>query len=606
MRILPILISASLLLAAICGQAEPARAQQAPAEGTGGPLAYNVEFDFATRSPLAPLLRSESNLVGQRSAGVRTVGQLQNRLQRDVDLFRRIFRSEGFHAAQIASRIQRRGNEYAVRISIDPGPQYLIGGVALQVNDDQSDAEVLESARPLIGIAEGAPARAEDIVDAEAVIERQLSERGFPFARVEDRDVAVDHANRRVLVTYFVHTGPKILLDSIQWQGLESVRRDYLDRFRTWQSGDAYTQEKIDQFRRRVVRTGLFRGVDISVGDEDAKPEAAPAERALIVNVTERPHRTFSVGGGYSTAEGFGGEVTWEHRNLLGRQELLQLNAVGAEIEQSLEGQLTKPNFLRLDQKLIFDARAGRTDTEAYNEIAGNVGVGLDRKLTEALAASIGLKFEGSRIKENDVARSFFIATLPIETRWDTTKSLFDPLHGARASLTIQPTRVAGDEDFSFVKFESRASAYYTPFDGNELTLAVRGRLGAMAAPNANRIPASRRFFAGGGGSIRGYGYQDVGPRDADGNPDGGRSVAEASLELRFRATETIGIVPFIDGGNVYRDRLPDFSGFRWGAGIGFRYFTEIVPIRFDVAFPLDKRTGDNSFQIYFSIGQSF
>ena len=138
------------------------------------------------------------------------------------------------------------------------------------------------------------------------------------------------------------------------------------------------------------------------------------------------------------------------------------------------------------------------------------------------------------------------------------------------------------------------------------MVLAARGSVGTIVGGDTQDIPATRRFFLGGGGSIRGYEYRTVGPK-IGGEVVGGLSFFEASFELRFRVTDTIGIVPFVDVGAAYEDPLPDFSEeFRVGAGIGLRYHTPLGPLRFDVAVPLNRKSGDPSFAFYVGLGQSF
>ncbi len=139
--------------------------------------------------------------------------------------------------------------------------------------------------------------------------------------------------------------------------------------------------------------------------------------------------------------------------------------------------------------------------------------------------------------------------------------------------------------------------------------MAGRVRAGSIVGESRAEIPASKRFYAGGGGSVRGYQFKKVGPLDDENDPIGGRSVIELSAEARFRVSERIGLVPFVDGGAVFTN--PDFSTegddtIRWAAGLGGRYFTVIGPIRLDVAFPINKRDVDDDFQFYVSIGQAF
>src|SRR3546814_7360599 len=117
-------------------------------------------------------------------------------------------------------------------------------------------------------------------------------------------------------------------------------------------------------------------------------------------------------------------------------------------------------------------------------------------------------------------------------------------------------------------------------------------------------IAPSRRFYAGGGGSVRGYGYQDIGPRDANDDPIGGRGLAELSVEARIRFGN-FGVVPFIDAGNISTDFLPDLNDFQVGAGIGVRYYTSFGPIRVDVGTPINPQPGDPRIAVYVSLGQA-
>ena len=135
---------------------------------------------------------------------------------------------------------------------------------------------------------------------------------------------------------------------------------------------------------------------------------------------------------------------------------------------------------------------------------------------------------------------------------------------------------------------------------------AARIGFGSLAGADLENIPANRRFFAGGGGSVRGYAFRSLSPMRA-GEPIGGRSLLEGSLEARIRITDTIGIVPFIDAGGAFRESYPDFGErLRFSAGLGLRYYTGIGPIRLDVAIPLQKVAGQRGYGVYLGIGQAF
>jgi translocation and assembly module TamA len=130
-------------------------------------------------------------------------------------------------------------------------------------------------------------------------------------------------------------------------------------------------------------------------------------------------------------------------------------------------------------------------------------------------------------------------------------------------------------------------------------------RLGALFGIDPQQLAPSRRFYEGGGGTIRGFGYQQVGPKAPDGSPLGGASSADMSLEARYRFGN-FGVVTFVDGGQVYETATPRLSDFRYGVGVGARYYTNFGPIRFDIATPVSRRPGESVIGVYISIGQAF
>ena len=141
------------------------------------------------------------------------------------------------------------------------------------------------------------------------------------------------------------------------------------------------------------------------------------------------------------------------------------------------------------------------------------------------------------------------------------------------------------------------------------MVAAGRIRLGSIPGTEIANIAPSRRFYAGGGGSVRGYGYQQIGPRDSLGTPSGGRSLTEFSVEARIKTGlfgGAVSVVPFLDAGSVEAGVTPRLRDMRYGAGLGLRYQTGFGPIRIDVGTPLNRREGDSRIAVYVSLGQAF
>ena len=187
---------------------------------------------------------------------------------------------------------------------------------------------------------------------------------------------------------------------------------------------------------------------------------------------------------------------------------------------------------------------------------------------------------------------------------YDGSNDLLDPTRGFRLSGRLSPEISLEGKAFGYARMQVDASAYKSVAKGT--VLAGRIRLGTIAGAPRDAIAPSRRFYAGGGASVRGYGYQDIGPRDPNNDPVGGRSLAEFSIEARVKTFGNFGVVPFFDGGNISTGLLPSFGALRYGAGLGVRYYSNFGPIRIDVGTPVNPAPGDPRVAVYVSLGQAF
>ena len=181
---------------------------------------------------------------------------------------------------------------------------------------------------------------------------------------------------------------------------------------------------------------------------------------------------------------------------------------------------------------------------------------------------------------------------------------MLNPTRGFRLAGRISPELSLQGRAFGYTRTQLDASAYRSVSDG--VVLAARARLGTILGAPRDQVAPSRRYYAGGGASVRGYGFQSIGPRDPNNDPIGGRSLAEFAVEARIKLFGNIGLVPFLDAGNIYTAALPDFSGLRYGTGLGLRYYSNFGPIRVDVGTPINPQPGDTRIAVYVSLGQAF
>jgi len=492
----------------------------------------------------------------------------------------------------------------------------------------------------LNGIEPGSPAEADPILAAVSALPRPLHEQGYPFAKVSKTRYTLNREERSLNALAVVDVGPPALMGEPLISGTDEVSPEYLKRLVTWKAGQPWDARLMDEYRIALQQLGLFRSVNVrpqplkdtgngerdkaDAGAESGTDEGtesgivpqtpAGTERAdnsltvpVLVDVAETAFRTVSASARYSTDEGFGVQLGWEHRNFFGSGELLKLKAPVSQDLQGLFADFEKPAFGRRDQKLLASAAAFREESDAYTQRATRGSVGLERRLSRYWWAEGRLAAENGTLDEGFGVTDYRFLSVSLTVKRDTRDDPLNPTSGTRFSLTAAPHSGYYDGSFSMVAAKGEASGYYAPFGPDSVVLAGRVAAGTMLGANDESIPASLRYYAGGGGSVRGYAYQALGPRDAKGDPQGGKSFQEINLEARIPVTESIGVVPFVDAGMVYEDSFPKWGqDLDWAVGLGLRYLTPVGPVRVDLAFPLTRIGDDERYQLYISIGQAF
>ncbi len=533
-----------------------------------------------------------------------TVNLLRYRAEEDLPLIVKALRARGYYAATAAVDLEEAARPLLVTFRVEQGPLFVFSAVdIILVDTDAAKQEIKLPAADQLGLKEGDPARARAILEAEEKLRARIAAEGFPFSRVVDRRVVVDHATRQVAVTFEVQPGPFAHFGATELTGLESVAGDFILRMVPWQKRQAFDGDLLSRFQQKLIETGLFAIVRVTHGEQLDEDGLLP----IAVELTERKQRTVKAGLRYSTDEGIGGRFSWEHRNLFRYGERLTLGVETSQIALALQGRFNKPYFFSDRQTLDATFRMARDDTEVYTSNNLDSAVMVDRQLTEEVLFGAGLGFRQARVTQLDQADEYSLLYLPARLEWNSTDSLLDPTRGSKFAVRVAPYYDVVQTDLGFFKASFNTSHYYELVEKPYVLFAVRAGMGTISGQSAADIPADLRFYAGGGGSIRGYPYQKVGPTQ-DGDPIGGRSILELSAEFRFKVTETIGVVAFVDGGNAYENSYPDLSEpIRWGAGAGLRYYTAFGPLRLDVGFPINPPSNVNDwFQIYLSIGQAF
>lgn len=532
-----------------------------------------------------------------------TLAQLRRRAQEDEKRLEEVLKSEAYYGGRVTTSVrQAQGGNFEVVYFVSLGTRTMIERFEITYSDYASGGDERPSTGAELGLLPNRAATADRVIELTQKALAQLHNNGYPEAKLDRRRVIIDISSHQGRVTLYMTAGKRFVFGETRI-GNPGGRTDpeYIREISTMREGEIYDRSEVDRTVEVLRSTGLFSGILIT--SAEAENGSLPQE----IKLSERTPRTVRLGAKWSTSEGAGVRGSWEHRNLLGRAERLTLGLSIAQIEQSATADFRKPNFLRPDQSLLASAEIVHEENDAYTENRIKAGASLERSLGLWWTGSLGATFQITETEDINGRIAYQLIGIPALLRYDNTDDVLDPREGLRATLSAIPYFGASDQRATtFTRLEATGSTYLGLTDA--LVLALRGRYGLIVADDTTDVPGSTRFYAGGGGSVRGYGFQKAGPLDAKGDSVGGRSVLEASVEARYRFTETIGGVAFIDGGQTYSTLEPSFSDpLLWGAGLGIRYYTPIGPVRLDIATPLNRRNNvDDAFQIYVSLGQAF
>ncbi len=565
-------------------------------------MIYAVEIIGVEDGGLLQTMRDSSTLVAQEGE-IDSLGALQRRAVADARLMRQVASSAGYYDAKVVFEIDENATPIRVALKVDSGPVYKLTAARLVAPGGEAPPLAEGFDPQAVGLTIGGPATAAPIVDAEARIATFYTERGRPFAKVLNRRAVIDRGTQTMEVTYTVDAGPAARFGPVTISGLEGLERGYIERQITWADGDEYDSRKVETTRKALVDSTLFSTVMVQ--------PVAPVNNGRVpmtIELIERSARSVGAGVQYDTTDGFGVRLFWEHRNLLGNAEKLRVEGSFGQTGPGILSTFRRPAFLYRNMDLVANASLGQEKVDAYNSTRALVGAGVEYHLTKRFTLGSSLQFERDHVESDDGTEDYSLFGLPTFMRYDGSDDTLNPTRGWRAGLTVTPyTPVGGGSVTSFVSSRVNASNYLRLDDSGRYVLASFAAIGSIVGTSFADLPRDKRLYAGGSGSVRGYGYQRAGPIDANAKPIGGRSSFEIGTELRTKITDTIGVVAFFEGANVSDREFPDFSQkMLWGAGVGMRYYSPIGPVRFDIAMPLERRSGDAAFQLYISLGQAF
>ena len=554
------------------------------------PQPYKVEFVGSGSDEVDSTLKATSDLQGLRTSAPVSPFGLIARARSDLDRLTTAVESFGYYQSKVSIRINGKalndpalgdvlsalpkGDNAQVAVAVILGTRYTLRNIDL-------DGEIPTAfkAHDLLGLHSGQPAIADEVLAASARLLSALQEEGYPFAKV-DPPVAYEATDAPVLdLTFSVHAGAKANIGEIRFQGLKKVKAALVSKRLLLHQGDRYRPTAIEKARQDLLALNVFSQVSVTVGSRADHTGGVP----VIFRLRERPEHAASVSAAFSSDLGGSATATWTDRNVFGNAERLDLSASvinlgggntnGAGYDASVKYLI--PEFLHRDQTLQFALSAVKQQLQAYDQTSRTASATLSRKLSSVFTVSAGLAVTDDHIVQppqlvtNGVASkasacdssspapdpcyqqvvpttyNYTLLALPITVTYDSThlaSPLLDPTHGYRGSLSLTPTEALGGSSATFLIAQVKAAGYFDLENWfgqapGRTILAVRTIVGQALGASAFSLPPDQRFYGGGSATIRGYGYQKVGPLFAGdtelsarwhGNYRGGRRGAAA------------------------------------------------------------------------------
>ena len=532
-----------------------------------------------------------------------------------------LLRSEGYYEAIVQPEVDTSAGPRAV-LEVTPGTRFRLAAPTIDWAAPAPNSAAQTVALKALGLAAGAPGRAAAIVAAEGTAIASLKKLGYADAAIQPREVIVDFADYTVRPTFHIASGERVRLGRVRVVSKGRTRPQWVAGMAPWKPGALYDPALLALLEKSLLETGAYETVSVDLAP--ASERNGDLRTVRVVLVDRKPH-SLELGAGYSTTEGSGVEGKWINYNRLRRGDTLTLTAKLYDIQQKLDLEEDLPNWLKRDQILKVGGGFLGDRTPAYDDVGGGVrasvtrnfdkGTSFSYNFAKSTSFSYGLALDYASTEQKEAVNqagtpvgqqlNLFIATTTLAGTLDRSNSILDPTRGWRVEAEVDPTGILGDRNLAYVKAETQITGYWSPGAGWPV-LAARAKVGSILGGQIPDVPADRRFYSGGGGSVRGFGYQQVGPQLSDGTPEGGLSLTEASFEIRQSLWKRWGVVLFADAGAVGLSEAPTLQNIGLGVGAGIRYDLGFGPLRLDLATPVNPRPGDSPVQVYISIGQAF
>jgi translocation and assembly module TamA len=551
--------------------------------------------------PLQSAVRARLDLsqYADRDVSAAQVRRLYERVPEQVQA---ALKPYGYYEATVQGRLEQAGGNWRVVLQVQPGPPVMVTAVDVQLGKEALDVPDIRRARRAIERLKGSQLNDGAYEAARNALGATLTADGFLGARLLTHRVEVTRATRSAAVHLDWQTGPRYRFGHVHFQNSQ-LEEGFLQRYVPFKPGDYFSQRDLLDLQQALNGADYFSVVNVLPDVEGAR------DGVVEVNVELAPaKRSIYTGGPFiGTDTGLGMRVGLERRWVNRRGHKWSNELVLAQRLKTLSTQYTIPLPGKSQRSLNFGANFRDADTTTSQSrtlelVANETRLWHDWTRIVGVHALSGTFTVGKRGSEPDSAPGIEHgrSTLVFAEASLSRKQGDNPTFVRKGwSLNLYGRSTAGsllsDASFSQLMVDAKWIHAFTRRD----RWILRGTAGTTWTNDFSALPPQLRFFAGGDRSVRGYGYQAIGPRNAFGRVIGGRNLLVASTEVEHYFTRNWGMAAFVDAGNAF-----DATDYRpkIGAGLGVRWLSPVGMIRLDVGVPVHNPDA-HGFQLHLVIG---
>ncbi len=531
-------------------------------------------------------------------------------IESDVETLTEFYHSLGYLDAVVSQPDIKLADETAdIEFFIYEGAQTTIAKISFKNNKSFSNEELLSK----LSIKLGNPYNEIDVADSRRNILNLYNRSGFIKTRVSAES---SFENNNAEIVFYIEEGDITFFGKNVIVGNERTKSKVIERELQEKEGQPFNYTLALKEKQQIQRLGLFTDVDLKLSEY-----VIDNKRDVVFHLDEANHGAVEFGLGYGEYEKYRLFMDLSYRNLWGMNRIGSFRAELSSLEQRLILTYTEPWFLdrkiALKSLMLYENRKEKSlDTKEvlYKLRRNTASVGLEKTLNENIKADIYYDF--SVVKTSDVKPDIILGREDVGTLiisgfrpgliYDTRDNPFEPGKGILAGLSFKIASALFFSETDFAKLIFYGNKYIRLSERIVLALSLRGGL-SQGFGSTTELPIVERFFLGGRTTVRGYAQDTLGPKGADGNPTGGNAFAMGNMEMRVYSGKGIGVVGFLDAGNVWQKiNQADISGFKYTTGIGLRYQTPAGPLRVDYGYKLNRDIGESKGELHFSIGHAF